>query len=932
LPSIAISSPVATGGTYNTGTATVNVSGTASDNVGVVSVYVANNRGGGGTASGTTNWSAEIALQSGANTITVSAFDATGLFNQASITVNYTVTQSTGTLNVTTTPVKGDIYVDGTLRGNEWISISLPAGSHTVSFGEVSGYTTPAQRSVTITANETVVIAVAYDVIVLGKVNLLSPSNDATGVSITPTFAWSGVNGANRYWLMVATDPSHFPTDPNATSCLACVISGSTAQTSHRSDLAFDSSAEGGKPGTLNANTTYYWKVQAWNTNGAYGNYSDAFRFTTVAPESEQPKRSNPLVSDCGAPIPAAKAIVMTHGWNAKASDWVAEMAEDFCKKLGPSGPLCPVQADKATKVCQVNGWDVWVEDWRTQAAKGTIIENIGGYLRFPADAFTSALLEGEALASTLKGENYQHIHFVAHSAGSNLIEAAARWLRVWKSREGRPEDPPLTIHETFLDAYDPGGELSLYGASADWADNYVDTRDVVAPGFPDGTKLFLKEAYNVDVTPVWASCGPTDIDGICRHSRPVRFYGYSMNKLDWIDEKYHEYNQHDPIESAAGKGYPLSEEAGVSLETLKDTYKKGEACGVSGDACYPNYHPIPVFTSYFGMIAGQVIVEAVQGTVDYVQATTGKVFDRIELGWREVTSLVPQQMHAMSAGTTSGATTEEPSYLAVNVTTTSPVNTLHFNWSFAAPGEGLLRVFVGGNLVREIDQRYVTPSSPETEEIYIGGVGEPLPPGTHRITFRLDGFGADASGVELTDVELGLKAGPLTFPADTLPVGEQGVAYVYDLLAEGGMPPYTWSLIKGKLPGGLTLDTAGTITGTPTKAKTKTFTVQVTDGAGGSATQTLSLQIVKGVTIKTKKLKGGTVGTPYSSLLKTKGGIAPLIFSVVGGTLPPGLTLDPGTGQVSGTPTVAGTFDFAVQVTSSGGSSHQKNIRIKTK
>ncbi|MBZ0169135.1 MAG: hypothetical protein K8F29_06815, partial [Kofleriaceae bacterium] len=42
LPSIAISSPVATGGTYNTGTATVNVSGTASDNVGVVSVYVAN--------------------------------------------------------------------------------------------------------------------------------------------------------------------------------------------------------------------------------------------------------------------------------------------------------------------------------------------------------------------------------------------------------------------------------------------------------------------------------------------------------------------------------------------------------------------------------------------------------------------------------------------------------------------------------------------------------------------------------------------------------------------------------------------------------------------------------------------------------------------------------------------------------------------------
>lgn len=324
-------------------------------------------------------------------------------------------------------------------------------------------------------------------------------------------------------------------------------------------------------------------------------------------------------------------------------------------------------------------------------------------------------------------------------------------------------------------------------------------------------------------------------------------------------------------------------------------------------------------------------VAEKREGAVEYVQDTTGKVLNSLKLGWGWVTSLATQQTLAVRESATSGAATEAPSYLVVNVTTTSPVNTLRFNWSFAAAGEGLLRVFVGGNLVRQIDQRHVTPSSPETEEIYVGGVEGPLPPGTHRITFRLDGF-ASASGVELTDVELGLVAGPLTFPADTLPMGDQGVAYVYDLLAEGGMPPYTWSLVKGKLPGGLTLDTAGTITGTPTKAKAKTFTVQVMDAAGGSATQDLSLQIFKSVKLKTKKLRGGTVGTLYSSLLKTAGGIAPLTFSVVGGALPLGLTLDPGTGQVTGTPTVAGTFDFVAQVTSSGGSSHQKNIRIKIK
>ncbi|MBZ0168661.1 MAG: Ig domain-containing protein [Kofleriaceae bacterium] len=169
----------------------------------------------------------------------------------------------------------------------------------------------------------------------------------------------------------------------------------------------------------------------------------------------------------------------------------------------------------------------------------------------------------------------------------------------------------------------------------------------------------------------------------------------------------------------------------------------------------------------------------------------------------------------------------------------------------------------------------------------------------------------------------------PLILSTTSLSAEEQGVAYVYALQAEGGLPSYTWSRIKGKLPKGLTLDAAGTLSGIPTKAKTATFTVQVADAAGASVTQNLSLQIVKRVDFKTKKLSRGTVGTPYAATLKTKGGIPPLTFSLVGGALPTGLTLDPGTGQVSGTPTVAGIFDFVAQVTSSGGSSHQRNIRI---
>jgi hypothetical protein len=49
-------------------------------------------------------------------------------------------------------------------------------------------------------------------------------------------------------------------------------------------------------------------------------------------------------------------------------------------------------------------------------------------------------------------------------------------------------------------------------------------------------------------------------------------------------------------------------------------------------------------------------------------------------------------------------------------------------------------------------------------------------------------------------------------------------------------------------------------------------------------------------------------VGTPYSAMLAVSGGVAPITFSLLAGTLPAGLALHLATGEVSGTPTTAGT------------------------
>ncbi len=59
------------------------------------------------------------------------------------------------------------------------------------------------------------------------------------------------------------------------------------------------------------------------------------------------------------------------------------------------------------------------------------------------------------------------------------------------------------------------------------------------------------------------------------------------------------------------------------------------------------------------------------------------------------------------------------------------------------------------------------------------------------------------------------------------LPVGEVGVAYQAYPVVGGGITPYTWSIVSGALPPGLSLNVStGAISGTPTTSGSSSFTL----------------------------------------------------------------------------------------------------------
>jgi len=117
---------------------------------------------------------------------------------------------------------------------------------------------------------------------------------------------------------------------------------------------------------------------------------------------------------------------------------------------------------------------------------------------------------------------------------------------------------------------------------------------------------------------------------------------------------------------------------------------------------------------------------------------------------------------------------------------------------------------------------------------------GTPTVGGVFQFSPRVTG----ADGGSSTQLFAITVQAPPTITTSSLPAGQVSVAYSATLQATGGSPPYTWSIASGSLPPGLSLSTAGVLSGTPTTQGSFTFTVRATGTNGLASTRTYTLSI----------------------------------------------------------------------------------------
>ncbi len=213
---------------------------------------------------------------------------------------------------------------------------------------------------------------------------------------------------------------------------------------------------------------------------------------------------------------------------------------------------------------------------------------------------------------------------------------------------------------------------------------------------------------------------------------------------------------------------------------------------------------------------------------------------------------------------------------------------------------------------------------------------GVPTTPGTFTVRIRVDdstgNFGIRTATMKVTP----LRFAPATVPHTlgvTLPPLQEGSPYSFTFTAYNKTGTLTFEPLLGAfMPAGVSLNSTGVLSGTPSETGNFLEPFRMTD-SGGNSIQTTGLGLsvypagrpigVNGLTVAT--LANATKGIPYTKnlndLLIPGYGTAPFNWTVTSGSLPDGMSI---VGNLlTGTPTATGSSTFTLKATDANGTQH---------
>jgi hypothetical protein len=446
------------------------------------------------------------------------------------------------------------------------------------------------------------------------------------------------------------------------------------------------------------ADASYYVVVS--NSYGSVTSQSAQLKilvnYTTAIPTPLSPTPPPPP----SKPPSQHNLVVVTHGWDwsvtsdfsTDAPQWVYDMTNSIGSHLPDSS------------------WTVFALSWKglgraTQA--------------YPSQAASRGEVIGQKFGRGISAQGWSHVHFIGHSAGAVLIQAAAEELIA-------NSPSPVEIHTTFLDPYDWSffGGPARFGAGSVWSDNYFEN-DLSGPL----TGGQLDHSYNVDISAL--DPHPIYQPG-AEHGWAYEFYqdtiiGYPFDLIDFDK----------------GRGFPLSKEMG-NWDSAINTYHRGDPPYRLGDLHQDVLHLIgnvSVPIQHYPKLVVSALTSIWNGSV-YVVAN----------GFDLYTSLFSPQIP--KAPTPRANTFGSPVWLSLGIAVTNRINFVSFDAKFtsATNAAGLLTVYWDTNEIGVADETVTTPEL----QNYSFALPATYSSGNYVLGFRLDSFTNIVSSISITNVSLG--------------------------------------------------------------------------------------------------------------------------------------------------------------------------------